>query len=54
MNKVPVSPFDNALAMDQIEVAYSTLLARPSTRGESDPVTSLVANDGGEHPRIVR
>jgi agmatinase len=51
---VPVSPFDNALAMDQIEVAYSTLLARPSThRGESNPITSLFANDGVEHPRIV-
>ena len=40
--------------MDQIEVAYSTLLARPPTRGVNDPVTSLVANDGGERPRIVR
>jgi len=50
---VPISPFDNALAIDQIEVAYSTLLARPPTRGESDPVTSLISNDGREYPRIV-
>ncbi|CEQ42503.1 SPOSA6832_04313 [Sporobolomyces salmonicolor] len=26
---IPVSPYDNALAIDQIETAYSTLLARP-------------------------
>lgn len=26
---VPISPYDNALAMDQIETAYSSLLARP-------------------------
>ena len=40
--------------MDQIQVAYSTLLAGPPARGESDPVTSLIANDGAEHPRIIR
>ncbi|KAF8167412.1 hypothetical protein B0H34DRAFT_681784 [Crassisporium funariophilum] len=51
---VPVSPFDNALAVDQMEVAYSTLLARPPTRGQdSVPVTRFIAKDGKEHPRIV-
>ena len=49
---MPILPFDNALAIDQIEVAYSTLLARPvvnqSLRG-----TSVFAKDGKEHPRIV-
>ncbi|EKM61356.1 uncharacterized protein PHACADRAFT_83422 [Phanerochaete carnosa HHB-10118-sp] len=52
---VPVSPFDNALAVDQMEVAYSTLLARPVTHAD-DPVhgiTSAFAKDGKEHPRIV-
>ncbi|KAF9245904.1 arginase family-domain-containing protein [Melanogaster broomeanus] len=41
---VPVTPFDNSLAMDQMEVAYSTLLARPLA---SDTSTAA------EHPRIV-
>ncbi|KAF9055959.1 hypothetical protein BJ165DRAFT_1336801 [Panaeolus papilionaceus] len=54
---VPVSPFDNALAIDQIEVAYSTLLNRPPARSEKDqealPATRLLAQDGKEHPRIV-
>lgn len=38
---VPVSPFDNALAVDQMEVAYATLLRRA-------PVKSIRT-----HPRIV-
>ncbi|KAK7063726.1 Arginase/deacetylase [Favolaschia claudopus] len=38
---VPVNPFDNALAVDQMEVAYSTLLSRATASGM-------------EHPRIVR
>ncbi|CAA7264825.1 unnamed protein product [Cyclocybe aegerita] len=51
---VPVNQFDNALALDQMEVAYSTLLARPSARNpEDDPVTSMISKDGLEHPRIV-
>lgn len=53
-----MSPFDNALAIDQIEVAYSTLLNRPPARSEKDqealPATRLLAQDGKEHPRIVR
>lgn len=47
--QVPVSPFDNALAVDQMEVAYSTLLKRPTTSG-----SRAIALDGKEHPRIVR
>jgi len=39
---IPISPFDNALAVDQMETAYSTLLSRPT-----------VANSGLNHPRIV-
>ncbi|KAF8910072.1 Arginase/deacetylase [Gymnopilus junonius] len=51
---VPINPFDNALAVDQMQVAYSTLLARKPTRDEEvEPVTRLIAKDGKEHPRIV-
>ncbi|KAJ7597420.1 arginase family-domain-containing protein [Mycena floridula] len=41
---VPVSPTDNTLAVDQMEVAYTTLLSRP-----------LVTQSKlyGDHPRIV-
>ncbi|KAI0639525.1 hypothetical protein C8Q77DRAFT_1205013 [Trametes polyzona] len=52
---VPVNPFDNALAVDQMEVAYSTLLARPVTSNDSaaHSVTQRFAKDGKEHPRII-
>ncbi|KAH9898278.1 Arginase/deacetylase [Cubamyces lactineus] len=53
---VPVSPFDNALAVDQMEVAYSTLLARTAaSEGStgSTAVTQRFAKDGKQHPRIV-
>lgn len=64
---VPVSPFDNVLALDQIEVAYSTLLARPVRRNDSDSLELIseenlavrhklknMARDRLNHPRIVR
>lgn len=59
---VPVSPFDNALAIDQIEVAYSTLLARPVKRNEPTEAEGStihqrlrsLARDGVGHPRVVR
>lgn len=51
---VPVSPFDNALAVDQMEVAYSTLLARPLVNGPStQPHPYVLGKDGNLHPRIV-
>ncbi|ETW86728.1 hypothetical protein HETIRDRAFT_307854 [Heterobasidion irregulare TC 32-1] len=51
---VPLSAFDNALALDQMEVAYSTLLARPVARTLSlDPPERIFAKDGKAHPRIV-
>ncbi|EIW64204.1 Arginase/deacetylase [Trametes versicolor FP-101664 SS1] len=53
---VPVSPFDNALAVDQMEVAYDTLLSRPVASDESTALTSVtqrLALDGKQHPRIV-
>ncbi|KIM47093.1 hypothetical protein M413DRAFT_440623 [Hebeloma cylindrosporum] len=52
---VPVSPSDNALALDQIEVAYSTLLKRPiqAENTRYTEVTKVLAKDGIGHPRIV-
>ncbi|KAG9314170.1 arginase family-domain-containing protein [Chiua virens] len=51
---VPTSPFDNALAVDQIEVAYNTLLARPLASGSSLwSGGAVLAKDSREHPRIV-
>lgn len=50
-SQVPVNPFDNALAVDQMEVAYSTLLHRPVVN-ESASLQSL-SLDGKAHPRIV-
>ncbi|KAL0570842.1 hypothetical protein V5O48_011114 [Marasmius crinis-equi] len=48
---VPINPFDNALAVDQMEVAYSTLLKRPiATPEKANP--NLIATQNG-HPRIV-
>ena len=56
-HKVPVNPFDNALAVDQMEVAYASLLARNVTGQDLDvavPNTARhLALDGLEHPRIV-
>ncbi|KAI0027757.1 arginase family-domain-containing protein [Vararia minispora EC-137] len=52
---VPVNPFDNALALDQMEVAYASLLARPvanATLARSE-ATRALAKDGRAHPRIV-
>ncbi|KAH7886000.1 arginase deacetylase [Phlebopus sp. FC_14] len=51
---VPVIPFDNALAVDQMEVAYSTLLARPIASNVSAwGKGATLAMDGREHPRII-
>lgn len=54
-----MSPFDNALAIDQIETAYTTLLARPvnknnTRRPEFAERLRALAIDGVEHPRLVR
>ena len=51
-----MSPFDNALAVDQMEVAYSSLLAREVATGdpaERSQAVSAFAKDGREHPRII-
>ncbi|KZP03877.1 Arginase/deacetylase [Athelia psychrophila] len=49
---IPISPFDNALALDQMEVAYSTLLNRPIL-GASAGKNTVLGKDGREHARIV-
>lgn len=52
---VPASPFDNALAIDQMEVAYATLLARPVANASAPGAAELAnfAKDGRPHPRII-
>jgi guanidinobutyrase / D-arginase len=48
-----VSPFDNALAVGQIEAAYTTLLERPIASPHGSFSSAHLAKDGKEHPRIV-
>ncbi|KAJ2917878.1 hypothetical protein MD484_g2602, partial [Candolleomyces efflorescens] len=50
---VPVSAFDNGLAMDQIEVAYSTLLNRAPVNAYNGSTTGDFVLDGVERPRII-
>ncbi|KAJ8488525.1 hypothetical protein ONZ45_g13931 [Pleurotus djamor] len=56
---VPLTRFDNAKAIDQMEVAYSTLLMRPVEGGigrddrKSRAFTAHLAKDGKEHPRLI-
>ncbi|KAL4269197.1 arginase family protein [Pleurotus pulmonarius] len=53
---VPVNPFDNALAVDQMEVAYSTLLDRPvpfKEQVQASKASWVKAQDGLIHPRII-
>ncbi|KAJ8501876.1 hypothetical protein ONZ45_g11971 [Pleurotus djamor] len=56
---VPLSGYDNAKAIDQMEVAYSTLLMRPVAGGVAGmgslpkSYTASLAQDKKEHPRIV-
>ena len=54
--KVPISPFDNALAIDQMEVAYSTLLQRDVAHTDAKVIvgsTRPFAKDNKEHPKII-
>lgn len=56
VTQVPVSAYDNAKAIDQMEAAYSTLLGRPVQGGTTaayKPSTAAFALDGIEHPRLV-
>lgn len=55
--QVPASAYDNALAIDQMEVAYASLLARKSTSVDpselGSTVTRSLSKDGLSHPRII-
>lgn len=60
---IPASPFDQGLAIDQIEAAYSSLLSRSPPYASSDsPVdparaerfsTASLAKDGLPRPKIM-
>ncbi|KXN88890.1 Putative agmatinase 1 [Leucoagaricus sp. SymC.cos] len=53
---VPLNPFDNALAVDQMEVAYTSLLSRTLVTVKKDLPAHLgrvVAKDGSIRPKIV-
>ncbi|KAJ7678481.1 Arginase/deacetylase [Mycena rosella] len=53
---IPLSATDNTKAIDQMEAAYSTLLARPVRGGISSAYksrTAAFASDGKEHPRLI-
>lgn len=52
---IPISPYDNSLAFEQVEVAFDTLLARPiaSEWTRERGATSRFSLDGEEHPRLV-
>ncbi|KAI0066416.1 Arginase/deacetylase [Artomyces pyxidatus] len=52
---VPLNPFDNAVALDQMEVAYSTLLKRDVARNSTEGVGEVraFAKDKKEHPKII-
>ncbi|KAK0207381.1 hypothetical protein IW262DRAFT_1246638, partial [Armillaria fumosa] len=48
--EVPVMPMFNTKAIDQMEVAYTTLINRPTVGAAR---MSALAKDGVEHPRII-
>ncbi|KAM0787565.1 hypothetical protein ACM66B_003635 [Microbotryomycetes sp. NB124-2] len=52
---IPISPYDNSLAFQQIETAYKTLLARPvaTEYAEQQGGMQALAKDGKEHPRLI-
>ncbi|KZT43731.1 Arginase/deacetylase, partial [Sistotremastrum suecicum HHB10207 ss-3] len=50
---VPVNPYDNAMSIDQMEVAYSTLISRPLATEGKNPHLATLAKDGKEHPRLI-
>ena len=51
-SQVPVSPYDNALALNQMELAYLDLLGRSTVT--QNPALRSLARDGADHPQIVR
>jgi agmatinase len=55
--QIPITPFDNLLAMKQIELAYDTLLLRKvsDSKGLAEKeITHHLTKDGLPRPRIVR
>ncbi|KIY73537.1 Arginase/deacetylase [Cylindrobasidium torrendii FP15055 ss-10] len=50
---VPVSPFDNALAVDQMEVAYSTLLKHDTVNATTPSGTPRIVSLGGDHTIVL-
>jgi agmatinase len=50
--QIPITPFDNKLALAQMELAYTTLLNRP-TVSKTAGKNTVLGKDGREHPRIV-
>ncbi|GAA5917259.1 hypothetical protein JCM6882_009263 [Rhodosporidiobolus microsporus] len=52
---VPVSPYDNTLALEQLETAYTTLLSRPVKTEFAKELGGTKAHsvDGKEHPKII-
>ena len=52
---IPVSPYDNELALEQIEAGYSTILNRPVKTAwtEERGGTKELSMTGREHPKII-
>ncbi|KAK4056928.1 hypothetical protein OIO90_002178 [Microbotryomycetes sp. JL221] len=52
---IPISPYDNTLAFEQMETAYTTLLSRPVATEYAQQLGGMkaLALDGKEHPRLI-
>ncbi|GAA5885183.1 hypothetical protein JCM16303_005889 [Sporobolomyces ruberrimus] len=52
---IPVSPYDNELAIDQIETAYDTILNRPVKTQWTEEKGGMkeISLTGREHPKII-
>ncbi|KAI0316444.1 arginase family-domain-containing protein [Amylostereum chailletii] len=52
---IPLNGYDNAVAIDQMEVAYDTLITRevPNAGAGGMDATNLFSKDGKAHPRVV-
>ncbi|KIW15828.1 hypothetical protein PV08_05878 [Exophiala spinifera] len=50
---IPVTPFDNAVAFEQMTEAYRDLLRRPAKTQPKAPTPKTLGKDGIYHPRLV-
>ncbi|KAI0028128.1 hypothetical protein K488DRAFT_80833 [Vararia minispora EC-137] len=53
---IPLNAYDNAIAIDQMEAAYESLLAHPVAKGAeaaAKDVTTALSKDGQAHPRVL-